>query len=62
MNLPNCNLTVSYLVVRTEQNDLIADYSSQVIEHVEGWNVSGLVAIGQMFKASERSKWRAPGS
>ena len=34
----------------------------QVVEHVEGWNVSGVEAIGQMFRASDRSRWRAPDS
>ena len=48
--------------MRNDLTLLIAVLYLQVVEHVEGWNVSGLMAIGQMFKASERSKWRAPGS
>eukprot|EP00877_Chromochloris_zofingiensis_P004561 jgi/Chrzof1/14105/Cz08g25090.t1 len=31
--------------------------SDKVVEHVEAWNVSGVEAIMQMFKPSERSVW-----
>ncbi|CAM6081502.1 unnamed protein product [Calypogeia fissa] len=38
------------------------DANAKIVKHVESWNVTGLEAIGQLFKPSDRAFWRRPRS
>ncbi|KAL2635335.1 hypothetical protein R1flu_006814 [Riccia fluitans] len=44
-----------YVDGRTKYN---LNDENKIVEHIESWNVTGLEAVGQIFKPSERAFWK----